>query len=226
MEKAYYDNAPVPKVNNAWNKKLHAYVESVYTENKNFAGMIRNFMDFCRIKDGRLLEIGCGSGWFRRYARDIEYVGLEVLVRKDVDLNFPFVVGFGETLPFKDESFDHILILATLDHVFDPAKVINESFKVLKKGGGIYILNSVELPGGIRKIFVYAFLLAQKVIFFDYRSIKRNFKKIVLKKDDEYHTFEFTASGFEEMLSKAGFSGISRRYFLNICFIKGRKPLK
>ena len=226
MAKVYYDNVSVPKIGNDWNEKLRAYIHGEYTENKNFAKMILNFLNFCQIEGGRMLETGCGSGWFLRYINGVDYIGLDVLVRKDIDFNFPFAVGFGEKLPFKSKSFDHVLILATLDHVFDPLEVINESFKVLKKGGNIYILNTVQIPNGIRKIFVYAFLITQKILFSDYKSIKRNFNKVVLKKEDEFHTFEFTASGLEEMLSKAGFSDISHRDFLNMCFVKGRKPLK
>ena len=206
-----------------WRAKLTNYIESKYKPGRNFKRMISNLVNFSNIKDGILLDIGCGSGWFRRYTKDVNYIGLDIMIRQDVEIDFPMVVGIGENLPFKDESVDHVLVLATLDHVINPAKVLKESYRILKRNGKIYILSSVTIANSARKLFVYAFLLFQKVIFFDYESIIRNFKKIVFKREDAYHTFEFTAGLIKEMMLKEGFSRVFLRNFLNMCFLKGEK---
>lgn len=42
-------------------------------------------------------------------------------------------------VPFKDHSFDSVEIPATLDHCFEPKKVISECFRVLQPRGKILI---------------------------------------------------------------------------------------
>ncbi len=52
------------------------------------------------------------------------------------------VVGDGSIMPFQDNSFDGVLNIAVLEHVKNPKEVIKEMYRVLKKGGEIY----VEIP--------------------------------------------------------------------------------
>lgn len=220
----YLEDIPRPKINNAWDEKLNNYIWAKHKSPANALRMVLNFLNFCKIESGTLLEIGCGSGWFRRYIKGVTYTGLEVLIRKDINIDFPMVVGIGEKLPFKNESVDHVLIYATLDHVSNPLQVLKESFRVLKKDGNIFILSTVKISNSLRKIFVYSFLLFQKILFFDYESIIRNFKQTVLKEEDKFHTFEFTAEDIKAMLSETGYSGLLLKNFLNTCFFKANKP--
>lgn len=219
----YRENIPVAKIDNTWNEKLDNYRRSKHKRIKGAVRMVLRFLDFCRIKDGVLLDIGCGSGWFHRYVPRVNYIGLEVLIRRDVAIDFPMVVGLGEDLPFKDESVDHVLIYATLDHVMDPTRVLKESFRVLRKGGGVYILSAVKMPNTLRKAFVYALLLTKKIIFFDYESIIRNAKKTILNQKDKYHTFEFSDNDMKDMLLKSGYSAVLSKNYFNTSFLKAEK---
>lgn len=45
------------------------------------------------------------------------------------------VLGVGEHLPFRDDSFDAVLSIAVLEHVRDPFKCAKEIARVLKPGG-------------------------------------------------------------------------------------------
>lgn len=49
------------------------------------------------------------------------------------------VCGDAHILPFKDNSFDSVILQAVLEHVIEPKIVINESLRILKPGGVIYI---------------------------------------------------------------------------------------
>jgi SAM-dependent methyltransferase len=49
------------------------------------------------------------------------------------------IVGFAEDIPCADESFDLIISQECLEHVRDPFKAMNEMYRVLKKGGKIYL---------------------------------------------------------------------------------------
>lgn len=49
------------------------------------------------------------------------------------------IVADGKNLPFKNNSFDLVIIESVLEHIDEPEKVIEESARVLKKGGRIHI---------------------------------------------------------------------------------------
>lgn len=56
-----------------------------------------------------------------------------------IDFEKTFCVkGIGEKLPFKKESFDIVIIHNVLDHTDKPMSVIQETKRVLKKGGIAY----------------------------------------------------------------------------------------
>lgn len=58
------------------------------------------------------------------------------------------VVAEGDNLPFKDESYDFVISSHVIEHFFDPVKAIKEWFRVIKKGGYIFIIcpNQYALP--------------------------------------------------------------------------------
>ena len=79
--------------------------------------------------DGLVLDCGAGR-------RDIYYsnvVNFEI-----VDYDTTDVLGVGEALPFKDDSFDAVLSIAVLEHVRDPFQCAREIARVLKPGGRLF----------------------------------------------------------------------------------------
>jgi SAM-dependent methyltransferase len=77
------------------------------------------------------LILDCGAG-----RRDIYYenvVNFEI-----VDYDTTDVLGIGEQLPFKDNSFDAVLSVAVLEHVRDPFRCAEEIARVLKPGGELF----------------------------------------------------------------------------------------
>ena len=76
-----------------------------------------------------VLNIGSGG---HRLAPHI--TNLDIAKGNGVD-----VIGDAHLLPFRNESVDNILLLAILEHVREPTKVICESYRVLKKGTGCYL---------------------------------------------------------------------------------------
>ena len=73
-----------------------------------------------------------GAGLRSRYLPQV--VNYEVVNYPTTD-----VLGIGECLPFKSNSFDAVFSLAVLEHVKDPFKCAQEIERVLKPGGKIYI---------------------------------------------------------------------------------------
>lgn len=96
------------------------------------------------------LEIGVGSGRFAKelgidFGIDLSSRLLEIAKSRGINVK----KARGEKLPFGNESFGGVFILFTLCYVENPAMVISESKRVLKKGGGLIIgiINSKSLWG-------------------------------------------------------------------------------
>jgi uncharacterized protein YbaR (Trm112 family) len=164
---------PKERIWREWGKRLSSYKHRMkgWTE-ENSRSIIpiyeASFSFFYPIK-GPALEIGCGNGVVRHFLkRDVEYWGTDP--DKDWILHplnsfardifpclkepFPFVQGVGEYLPFKDESFDNVIITATLDHVNSPSKVFEESFRVLKDKGQMLLTVAIGEWGVNKRKFI------------------------------------------------------------------------
>jgi ubiquinone/menaquinone biosynthesis C-methylase UbiE len=91
-------------------------------------------------KRGRGLEIGVGTG---RFAQPLGIaIGIdpaknmvEIAGQRGVDV----LVGYGESLPFKNTTFDYVAIIITLCFVKNSLKVLKETRRVLKKHGKVII---------------------------------------------------------------------------------------
>ena len=91
-------------------------------------------------KDGRILEVGCGDGWFGRQLRDLGWTGYAGL-----DLSPPAdIVGDireWRSLGIEAASFDAVIAFEVVEHV----PCFQEMHDVLKPGG-LLMLTS-PLPG-------------------------------------------------------------------------------
>jgi SAM-dependent methyltransferase len=82
-------------------------------------------------QDGLILDNGCGL-------RNVYYdnvVNFEI-----VDYPTTDVLGIGEKLPFKSNTFDAVFSLNVLEHVKNPFECANEIIRVLKPGGILYVV--------------------------------------------------------------------------------------
>jgi len=125
-----------------------------------FAGFGKKFrekiVNSVEIKNAdKVLDVGCGTGMFLKLLKEkhdgVEAIGidpdkgaLEIATKrltkfKDVKL----IRGFGETLPFEDETFDIVFSTLAFHHMPTDIKqkAIKEIFRVLKKGGKLAIVD-------------------------------------------------------------------------------------
>ena len=99
-------------------------VDTTAVSSNQYDGYITGLID--EFKDGLLLD--CGAG--RRPVYYPNVVNYEV-----VDYDTTDVLGIGERLPFKDNTFDGVISVAVLEHVRDPFACAREIIRVLKPGG-------------------------------------------------------------------------------------------
>ncbi len=131
-------------VNNFPRKEIAEEVASEYKAKeqldylKHYAG---------NMEGKKILEVGSSYGNLIVFARQqgYDWQGMEpdeeaFAVSKELlklnNISEEYVThGFGEKLPYKDESFDIVFSQQVLEHVNDPEAVIKEAFRVLKPGG-------------------------------------------------------------------------------------------
>lgn len=123
---------------------------------------------------GKGLEIGVGTGRFAvplkiRYGIDPSKNMLKFARQRGINVRS----GRGEKLPYKNSSFDHVVIIATLCFVRDPENVLKEARRILKTGGRIIIAfidkNSILGKYYQRKKSVFY----KKAVFFSVKDIRK-----------------------------------------------------
>lgn len=82
----------------------------------------------------KVLDIGCGSGHIANFllSEGFEVVPLDVKNLSFLQNIKPLTYN-GHVLPFADNSFDAVLLIAVLHHTPDPERVLKEAKRVAKR---------------------------------------------------------------------------------------------
>jgi ubiquinone/menaquinone biosynthesis C-methylase UbiE len=129
--------------------------EREFADGGSFFQYFQGQLSAADLHEKEVLDIGCGHGgrtaYYLRHGRPRSITGIEISFNRVKvaeqsshqicdDRRMNFVVGVGETLPFRDESFDVILSYDVFEHVQDLPKVLGECYRVLKPAGRLYAL--------------------------------------------------------------------------------------
>ena len=102
--------------------------------------------------DARVLEVGCGAHGLIFYFGSRNGIGVDPLAHHYAGL-FPrwqkraaTVTAQGESLPFRDRSFDVVLCDNVVDHAESPAGIVREIVRVLAPAGVLYFTVNVHHP--------------------------------------------------------------------------------
>lgn len=102
--------------------------------------------------EGRVIEVGAGTGINFEHYKDIEVVAIEpdkemiVGARNKVgNKRIEIVTGDAENLKYEDDSFDSVLITLALCTIPNVEKALMEAKRVCKSEGKLYILEHVRL---------------------------------------------------------------------------------
>ncbi|MDD5071717.1 MAG: class I SAM-dependent methyltransferase [Patescibacteria group bacterium] len=111
------------------------------------------------IKDGKVLDLGCGDGLFIELlrgreigAKGVDFSRTAIEKCKKKGLEAYFINSDQESLPIADNSFDYVTILDVLEHLPCPEKLLFEAKRISKKYLIISVPNFSSLPARIQMI--------------------------------------------------------------------------
>lgn len=103
-------------------------------------------------KDARVIEVGSGAHGLifcfdgdRRVGVDplaVDYSGLFPVWQRRA----PTVAAVGESLPFRDRSFDVVICDNVVDHAESPSEIVRELVRILAPGGLLYFTVNIHHP--------------------------------------------------------------------------------
>ena len=100
------------------------------------------FADFCSFH-GSVLDVGVGPQKIPThmefcFKKEVFFVGIDPIEGYQPRA-FPYVKGLGEYLPFRNDLFDQVLLVTSIDHFIDPELSLKEAKRVIKNDGEICI---------------------------------------------------------------------------------------
>jgi SAM-dependent methyltransferase len=95
-------------------------------------------------RDFLLLDYGCGGSPYRSFFPQADYRRADFLQAEGQHLDYR--LDESSRVPEKDGVFDFILSTQVLEHVRDPHAYISEAFRLLKKGGTLYLTTHGSYP--------------------------------------------------------------------------------
>lgn len=117
------------------------YVEQAAGRQRSFRRSLRLVERYLSGPPGRLLDVGCSAGIFLQLARDAgwDVLGLEpsrwLFERAREELGEAVLQTTFEEAPLTAASFDLVTLWDVLEHVVDPAAVVEKCAEVLRSGG-------------------------------------------------------------------------------------------
>ena len=150
----------------------------------------------------RLLDVGCG--WEARFLKSVEpYIASGV----GIDFKAPsletaklktITVTLDDKLPFEDNSFDVVSLMAVLEHLEKPLDILKEIHRVLRKEGGVSGVLVGTVPSKAAKPVL------------EFLSYKLG---IVNEAEIRDHKQYFNKKDLAEIFAKAGFGKMEHKYF-------------
>jgi len=155
-----------------------------------------------------VLDLGCGDGRLCRYCqvvqmkRPLRLFGIDISRKRLTYAKRWFgkdlTRGDGMRLPFRDGVFDAVICSHVLEHVPDPARLLAEARRVLRRGG-VLIVGVPIVPDAIAKL-MKRFPVVEKV-------------KLHLFGHNRNHLSVFSFQELEALLSSEGFQVVGSSAF-------------
>ncbi|MFH1462560.1 MAG: methyltransferase domain-containing protein [bacterium] len=125
-------------------------------------------------KNSIVCDIGCGSDalFLRSISGKIQQgIGLDEKVENYRDAKFEFKkFKVFKDIPLERESCDAVTMIAVLEHLTSLQLVLNESFRILKKGGKLILTTPTPLAKPILDFFAFKLRLIDEGEIRDHKN--------------------------------------------------------
>lgn len=123
------------------------YSDQIPSLIKTYFNIVKEFKKVLP-KDPKVLEVGCGNGFFIKAIKDSGFTrnvfGIEpsrkMTLQAESSLKNRIKIDFFKSNLFPGESFDLILCFHTLDHMIDPNDFAKGAFSMLKRNGYVIVI--------------------------------------------------------------------------------------
>lgn len=132
----------------SWPDTVAGEMERHYSPGRTWEALLRGMIGIVRLGD--VLDVGSGDGTVAQLlaARSKSVTCVDrsekLIAAADDRLarakNVTCVVGDAAALPFERASFDQVLLFNVLCHVEEPARVVAEAARVLRRGGDLAVI--------------------------------------------------------------------------------------
>lgn len=163
---------------------------------------LRRVMPYLMRYEGcRMLDIGCG--WDARLLKAaVPHIGTGV----GIDFKAPRInsekittisLTLNDNLPFEDNSFDFITMLAVLEHLDNPIQILSESARLLRPGGGILLTVPSWQAKPVLEFLAYqlgvvnADEIRDHKRYFNFDDLKKLFSHVPSLKIESHRYFQF-----------------------------------
>lgn len=153
---------------------------------------------------GKVLDLGCGDG---RTGKRLLDLGFSVEAcdmdkeRFEFQGEIPFTAGnLNRPLPYKDNSFDYVIFMEVIEHIYNPSFVISEIRRVLRGGGRLVLSTPNILNIGSR----FRFLVEGSFDFF--REPTLDFSKCFPAAIQNMHVIPWRYQELEYLLAQNNLS--------------------
>lgn len=184
-----------------------------YTGIDHFIARLRFRAAYPHIRQGSCVcDLGCGlEAAFLEYASDRIAIGVGVddqlengttrgpWRRVKADLRNP--------LPLREGVFDHVVMLAVLEHLTGPEEVLREAFRILAPGGSLVMTWPAAAVDPILRVLHTLHLISDEM-------------------ESDEHQKRIPVAALEQMLRRIGFAKFIHRTFefgLNNLMVAGRE---
>ncbi|MCF6212462.1 MAG: class I SAM-dependent methyltransferase [Flavobacteriaceae bacterium] len=193
--------------------------------------------ELANVKGKSIVDVGAGTGQsqcsFFRYPEDNTYFLVDPNIRllhdqfirvypQLLETKMNHILSHAEKLPFKDNSVDIVMSLASIDHFADYKAFIKEAHRVLKKDGKLLIFSHLDVPlGGQILTKLKTLKLSLPVLL---EIIARKLFQISKRVSVDDHTLHFHNSRpMEDTMKEVGFKIDKKEEFMRYFYLLGQK---
>ena len=161
---------------------------------------VRKYLTKYITKNCILCDIGCGSN--AKFLLDMsDYISKGYGFDKKIDnkrINNVYIQNaeITNSIPLEDQSIDCVTLLAVLEHLNNPAKVLSECYRILKFGGILVLTTPSPFSKPILEFLAFKLKIISPAEIADHKHYysKEKLTKILEEtgfKDIKTHSFEF-----------------------------------